>query len=198
MKNALLTVVGCGLLAVCCRPAEADLLTVDPTSQTANLGSPVNVGVSISGLGMFMAPSLGAYDINVNFDPTILQLLGVTFGDPIFGDQLDLTGLGSIQSEISGLGTVELFELSFDSIDELNANQAPEFELGTLAFRALGLGTSPITISINALSDAYGDVLVAGTQNGTVMVNPAPVPEASSIFLLGTVVGLITMRRRRV
>lgn len=187
-------IVGIGAI-LGCPAAWADIMfQVQPPSQSVALGSVANVGVQISGLGAFTTPSLGAYDFSVSFDPLLLQFLSATFGDPALGDQLDLAGFGSIQSVSPNAISVELFELSLDSIDDLNNLQAPSFVVGTLNFQAIGLGTSSINISVNALSDAYGDALAAGVQNGSVTVNA--VPEPGSLLLLGIFVTLLTLQRR--
>lgn len=198
MEKRLLVVAISGLVGmVYCPPAKADLLSVTPTTQSAGIGSSVGVEVTISGLGASSAPSLGAYDVNILFNPGILQFLDAVIGDPVLGDQLDLSGFGSISSVTPGAGTVELFELSLDSIDDLNNLQAPAFVLATLDFKAIGVGTSPVSISINALADAYGDALTAGIQNGTVVVSSvAAVPEPTSLLLLTTVLAWVVSRRR--
>ena len=160
-----------------CFPAEADaIINVSPTSQTVGLGSTPSVELGVSGLGGFAPPALGAFDLTVTFDPTILQLTTETFGDPVLGDQLDLSGLGSIQLETPGTGSIELFELSLDSIADLDSLQPSSFVLFTLNFQALGPGTSPVSVQLNALSDAFGDSLAATANNASVQVSSVPEP----------------------
>jgi hypothetical protein len=184
-----------GGMMIQCHLAQAGIISIDPLTQTVGLGSSINVRVQISGLGAFSAPSLGAYDLNVSFNPLLLQFLGATLGDPILGDQLDLLGLGSIQSVTPSAGSVGLFELSLDSIDDLSNLQSSSFVLGTLSFQTIGLGTSSINIGVNALSDAYGDALTSGIQNGSVIVNASAVPEPNSVLLVGSLAGVLVLGR---
>jgi hypothetical protein len=65
------------------------------------------------------APLL-APDINFGFDPTLLSCSSI-----VFGNQVDISGLGDIQSVTPGTGTVEVFELSLDSAAELNSFIGP-------------------------------------------------------------------------
>ena len=154
------------------------ILSVSPASQSVTLGSPVSFDVDISGLGNGTA--LGTYDINLGFDPTLLSYSSI-----VFGNQVDISGLGDIQSVTPGAGTVEVFELSLDSPSDLNSLQASSFTLATLTFDTLATGTnSPLTLSVNALGDAVGNSINANLENGSVTIN-APVtsvPEPSMIF----------------
>lgn len=183
-------------------PASASLLTPDlritPAAQTISLGTPVQVALTISGLGDFVAPSLSTFDLNVEFDPTILGFNSVTFGDPVLGDQLDLLGLGSLSSATPGSGTVNLFELSFDSPDALDSLQSGAFTLATLTFDSLLAGTSPLAMTFVILGDAGGDALTVDLFNGSVEVREAAVPEPATILLLGAgLVSVAWLRRRR-
>ena len=125
--------------------AGAVTLSISPSTQTVMAGLPVSLDVLVSGLSKGTA--LGTYDINVAFDPTALSYSGTTFGN-----QLNLSGLGDIQSVTPGTGIVEVFELSLDSAATLNAGQASSFRLATLTFNTLAVSnSSPITLSVNAL-----------------------------------------------
>lgn len=196
--------VTCCLIASLCFAAvtaNATTLTVDPTLQTIALGSQANVTIRISDLGDLVAPSLGTFDINISYVPTILQFDHAVYGDSVLGDQLDLFGLGSLISTTAGVGTVNLFELSFDASSDLNDLQRGAFGLVSLVFNTVGGGNSLLEISINALGDADGNALPADFIGGRVTVLPAsttPVPEPITLLLVGPpmIFGLLRQRRR--
>ena len=71
---------------------------------------PLEVALQVSGLGDFTAPSLGTFDVTVTFSPALLDFERVTYGDPALGDQLDLSGLGTLIATTAGVGSVNLFE----------------------------------------------------------------------------------------
>ena len=182
MNRPLLAFV---FLAAGCVRADI-ILSVAPANQTVPLGTPVGFDINISGLGSGTA--LGTYDINFGFDPALFSYSGIAFGD-----QLDLFGLGDIQSTTLGSGTIEVFELSLESIADLNSLQAPFFRLATLTFDTLAVGSSsPVKLSVNALSDAFGNSLAANIQNGSVTIGPTvslvPEPSALSMLLIAVAV----------
>jgi hypothetical protein len=121
-------------------------------------------------LGDGVAPSLGTFDINVNFDPTILEFSDVHYEDPILGNQLDLFGLGSSVTTTPGVGVINLFELSRDPPGDLNALQAKAFILAQVTFNALAAGASPLSLTTNALGDASGNPITAVVGGGSIGV----------------------------
>ncbi len=190
MKSPLIAAIGTTLALCIAQPAGAVTVGLTPAAQSVNVGSAATVNLYISGLGFFAAPSLGTYDLKIDFDPLILSFTGASFGNG-----LDLYGLGSLWEVTPGNGSVNLFELSYDSPSDLDALQADTFVMATLTFNAIGNGTSPLLISVNALGDAYGDPLAADL----VGANISAVPEPVNQLLMGVGVGMIAlfMRRRK-
>lgn len=192
----LLRVVVAGLLIAVSggRGAEAVAVNVVPPVQDVGLGDPTTVAIEISGLGNLTAPSLGSFDIDVNFDSGILLFASVTFGD-----QLDLGVLGSIISATAGTGVVSIFEVSLEDPQDLEDFQAGAFTLVTLTFATIGIGTSPLSLSVNSLGDASGSPMQASIGSGSVTVNAAvPSPGGAVLLISGLVVSAVAMRGRRV
>ena len=157
------------------------------------LGGTVSFDVNVSGLGGGTA--LGTFDIDLLFDSALLS-----FDLATFGNQLDLFGLGSIQSATPAAGSVNFFELSLDSITDLNTLQATQFRLATLTFTTLALGnSSPITLSVNALGDAPGGSIPATLQGASLTVEPvSAVPEPGTWAMVGLGgLGLIWISRAK-
>jgi predicted extracellular nuclease len=174
--------------------AGAAMITVSPSSQQIAVGEVASVTVSVSDLVNGAAPSLGTFDIDLDFNPAVLSFNGWTFGTG-----LDVLGLGSLQgSGPVGPGLLNFFEVSLDSVADLNSLQLDAFNLFTVTFNAIAAGTSGLTLHVNALGDAEGLALPADLHNGDVAVAPVPLPGA--LWLLTSAlaaVGGVGLGRRR-
>lgn len=167
----------------------------DPAAQSVLLGNSANVNLYFAQVVGIV--SLGAFDFDISFDPTILSFNSIAFGDPVLGDQLDIFGLGSVTgSDASTPGILNLFEFSLDDPLDLENLQAGSFIFATLTFDTLALGTSPLSLSVNAIGDAWGDPFPVDLVNGS--INVVGVPEPATVMLLGSgLVGIGFFRRKR-
>ena len=172
----------------------AAVIEFAPAMQTVTVGDTVLVDLNISDLNDASAPSLGVFDLDVSFDPTLLSFSNVVYGDADLGDQLDFSGLGAYYETSADAGAVNLYGLSFDAPDSLDTQQATEFTLARLTFESLQIGTSVLGVSIVDLGDADGNPLDATTVNGAVSVVPEP---ASLLLLASGLISLVGMRRRK-
>jgi hypothetical protein len=172
-------------------PSDAVVIDFVPSSQTVPLGADAAVDLVISGLGDFTAPSLGAFDLDLTYDASVLSAASVTLtsflGDAIQG------------ADLSTPGFIDLFVISLLSPLELDALQPESFVLATLSFDAIALGTSLLALTQVVAGDAFGADLgaTAGSGSITVTSSQTPVPEPSLIgFLLMGALGLALRRRR--
>ena len=199
MKSSLvLTALALALVSATSLRAGA-VLTIAPQTQTIAAGSAAQVQVRIAGLGLHTAPSLGAFDFDLSFNPALVAFTSLTFGDPVLGDQLDLSGTGSINSfGLQSAGLLEFFEISLDPASVLDSQQASGFVLATLSFQALAKGTTSLVPSLNSTSDSQGMPLNVGLSTGSITVVTTPEPRTIGLLpLVGAWIALGSMRCKR-
>ena len=169
-------------------------LAFTPSSASIGIGDAIDMGIVISGLEN---ADLGAFDLNINYDSTILSFntysLGDGLGDIAAGDADDWS-FGD-----DGLGTINLAELSW----LLDLSSQPDtFTLATVSFTGTGTGTSPLSFSNVILSDDLAGELIATTEGGSISVSSgggaAPVPEPATMFLMVTgLAGMLGFYRKK-
>jgi len=200
VKKALFLAVVLGFVVFFSISALAITIGFEPVSQEVGVGDPASVNLVISGLGDGTYPSLGGFDLFIEYDPTILALSDVSFGDPTLGDQLAIGWGATYLSSTYSSSIEELFGLSFGPPWDLINFQAPSFVLATLTFDTLSVGTSPLEIVdpnpplvISRLSDGLGNALGFERESGSV----SPVPEPATFILIGFGLGGIGILRRK-
>ncbi len=179
-----------------------DAVVSDPS---VSVGSVFDVDLVISGLGNGIAPSVGAFNVILNFDALILSAAGVTFSSFLDGGLFF-----SLQSVASGLGFVDVAEISFleGSLSEcifcfapfLDDIQPDTFTLATLLFNAIGAGNSALKFGFVDIKDSDLDAteLQVTANNGAVEVVAADVPEPNTILLVAIgFVSIVSLKRNR-
>ncbi len=185
------------LLAGGALTASASTVTFQPTSQTVNLGGTATVNVLLNGLTAGQA--IGAFDLLVNSNSSIIMPTSVTFFNALGDPALEY------DAAIMTAATADAAEISFETTATLLALQDNQpFSLFSVTYNAVGVGTSALTLgsSPEYLADGSGTILpnpsvVNGSitvTNGTMTVTPEP----SSLVLLATGLGAIgaTVKRR--
>lgn len=177
--------------------ARATTLSITPIGQTALLGDPVDVSLGVSGLGNASAPSLGAFDIWITFNPLVLSVSSVSFSDNL--------ALASVASDRDWSidpvpDTLDIWEISFNDPADLDSLQIGDFNLATIHFATIGVGSSPLTIFAFDLGDSIGSPIQADAFGSYVTVRPASqVPEGgpvSAMFYI-SMAALIGLRVHR-
>jgi len=166
-------------------PLWPAVLSFSPSSQTASGGQTVTVDIVISGLSAGAPPSVGAFDLDVSFDPAILLPIDVTFGS-----FLGTPGIDALTDFLLSPGVVDLAEVSLLAPINLDAHPA-SFSLATLSFVAVGVGTSPLAFSQIVVDDAFGDKIPTTGVDGSI----TGIPEPASALLSGAGLLLIALAR---
>ncbi len=164
---------------------------------SVNVGDNIEVQVRVSGLNTVSAPSLGTYDLNLNYDANLFNVSSILWGDSTLGNQLDLTGFGSLQNSSSGLGWLNAFEISVDEAVDLELLQAGKFTLFSVLLNAIAIGNGKFSLTTNTIGDAYGNDLLIDTINGTAVdIKGVSVPEPSSFLLLIGMLAIVLLRAK--
>jgi hypothetical protein len=180
------------ILARACAAATLSLSLVAAHAGTLAIGSPgapVQLGdafsVSVTGLGFADLVVGGGF--NLAFNPAVLQLEGPAMIAPIW--EFVPAG-GSVNN---GAGT--LMNASFNSFV---TPRDGDFAVATLNFRAVGPGSSDMTLSPSAIfvfSDHLGNALHPDFGAASVAVVPEPGSIAMMLAGLGALLPLVRRRR---
>lgn len=171
------------------------MVWLDPGFQMGTTGDNVTLTLMVGGLGDGVAPSLGAFDVDVNYDSSVLSLTSFSLmgnlGDLGLGEAIDLS-LGDLG------GVIGIAEISFLFDFELDSLQGSSFALAELNFHIDALAapdSTHLSLVSYGFSDGLGgaitDVALHGATIGTV---PIDVPEPTSLLLMG--LGLLALTRK--
>nr|WP_324256869.1 cohesin domain-containing protein [Cellvibrio fontiphilus] len=176
---------------------NANAISIDliADKNVASLGETLELQVRINGLDGTAA--LGSYDVNFYYDANLFSISNITWGDATQGNQLDLLGFGSLQDNSSSLGWLNMLEVSFDEIADLELLQAGEFTLFSILLSAIAIGSGDFSLTTNAMGDAYGqDLFIDSINNTSVHVSAATVSEPAGILLLLGAIAFVVLRNK--
>lgn len=182
----LLFALAAAMLVSLPRPAAAAAitLTLEPQVVAFNAGEIVDVDVVVGNLGEFMPPSVGAFDLTVAFDDSVLLPLDVDFG-LLLGDPSLFEAIAGFDASAAGL--VEFAEVSLLSPDDLDALQPASFRLATLQFLALADGRGAFAfVGDLRVDDPFG-----------IKFDVIGEPPAAALALLAAALALGVRRRYR-
>ena len=190
------TILGlvCGLIGVpAISQADTFLFTVIPSAPLVGTSSVpfLDVSIQVSGL---VTKSLAEYDVTLAFDPALLAHVSTNYGDPVLGDQLELNQPSiQLQPPNVGVGTVEIAQASTDSESDLNTLQLNTFIVAVLHLKPLGVGISPLNLTVHAAGDPLGNAVQTAVLNSSVQT----IPEPGVFLLVGFgLVGVFALKQR--
>ncbi len=169
-------------------PSHAVSLLLQPDSVTTS-GS-FSLDLVAQGLGAGAAPSVGGFDVTLQYDPGF-----VSFSDVSFGPDLGASISGQLPTPP---GSVRAFAVSLLSPAQLDALQGANVTLASFEFDVVSLGVGQVDIGEAFLSDANA-ALITLTETRGAVVAAIPEPGAALAFALGTaLVARWTASRRRI
>ena len=181
---------------------EAVTLSLNPSNQSIIPGGMAIVDLEIAGLTAGGPDSLGAFELEVLYDPDILSFTSVNFG--LFLGNPDLFE-ADIYFDNSSPGVVYLDETSWLEADSstcifcaepyLDDLQGESFILAQFSFLGVQVGSSDLVIQNEVLSDAFGSAISnLVIENASVSVVPEP---ATILLLVSGMAGMGVFGRKK-
>ncbi|GAB3038647.1 PEP-CTERM sorting domain-containing protein [Bowmanella dokdonensis] len=178
------------------------ILMLDPVYTEGSLGDVITIDILWDGSAD--PEYLGAWDIDLAFDSSILTFTGATFD---FGvDSLGCIQGLSCDALTLGPGLIDLYEFSFDEAATLMANQdglGNMFLLASLSFDAIGEGLTSVAFTGNLLTfgDELGDEIFPTLMNASVCIGnngciPTQIPEPTGLLLFLAGLFVLGIRKR--
>jgi hypothetical protein len=167
------------------------IVSITPVFQQGNIGDTFSVAINISNLE---GVGIGSFDLDILFNNAILSGITYDLGGGL-GSGADVINLST---GFSG-GSIDLAQVSLLSgLDLLALQGGSSFTLATLTFQGIANGLSSLTIAQHIFADVDGNELTTAVNNGSIQIGDTePIPEPSTLLLLGSGAALAALRRRQ-
>jgi hypothetical protein len=149
-----------GLVALVSVSAQSAIISVSASSTNINVSDTVSIYYDISDLSTAPGDSLSGFSFQTLFDSTALSFTSFSFVDDALGNQLDFDSIDLDtfgffgEASLFALNTIDVFAVSGNFDDVLDANQASVFRFLTLTFTALNVSTTT-SVSIDTLFSEF-------------------------------------------
>jgi hypothetical protein len=188
MRKVLLLTLLLSFASALCLPGRADadsMLSVQSPSPVI-AGSNFQVNVNISG-----AVDLYTYAFDLSFNPAIVNAISVMEGGFLPGGGFTFFNAGFIDNNAGSVTFI------FDSLTGPIAGVDGTGNLVQFNFKAIGAGTSTLSLANIFLLNSISDPLKGTTVDGSVTVSPAiGTPESSVIVYLAAAAMFLILSRR--
>ena len=166
-------------------------MSITPVFQQGNIGDTFSVAINISNLE---GVGIGSFDLDILFNNAILSGITYDLGGGL-GSGADVINLST---GFSG-GSIDLAQVSLLSgLDLLALQGGSSFTLATLTFQGIANCLSSLTIAQHIFADVDGNELTTAVNNGSIQIGDTePIPEPSTLLLLGSGAALAALRRRQ-
>jgi len=177
-KTAVLTGV-CLLLIVALAShagyGSATSIAIDPSFKEVIIGTSFSIDLNVSDV-----IDLYLWVVTVEWNPSILEFQGYTEGPFLkAGGATAIMDAGVSPDKVNRLVCTVLGPVS--GVDGSGC-------LATFTFKAISLGTTPISITFSDLLNSNGEHIAHDTHDGTVLVSPPPPPLTVSISPLSATI----------
>jgi hypothetical protein len=183
MRQLVVLLLACAV-QLAPRESAAVSIALVPSAPSVAVGDSFTLTLEVSALA---GAAVGAFDVDVSFDPALFALVGVSFGFALGGAGEQLTDV------VNGTGSVSLGAVSLLTPGELAALVTDPLVLATLTFEATSAGSGAFGIADALLSDAFAAGLATTSQTGAT-VDAVPEPALALLLALGA--GALARRRR--
>ena len=191
-RSALLAIS----LSLATAQAQALTLSLTPSTSAVTTGDNFSLDLIAADLGDGIAPSIGGFDIDLAFDPSLLGFTGYVLDDHL-GDFALFEAEDFSGGDLGG-GMANLLVLSYLPAVDLDAIQSDNFRLARLDFVALSAGSGTVSFDHIDVSDAAANALVpTATTAAQVQVTDTAVVPAPGVLSLMVLAGLLAFPRLR-